>query len=148
MSEATHVGKESVISTGGRDWRVGRWTRDVWDTFLGWARKRLPDPLDVAERMMARLPEASHPIIVRECIALSTSYLSINSGPVQELLSSIEGTAYMLHLCLQEHQPGATEDDAWNILHSVANDIVREALDKAGGKVPPSVQGKDQAPPE
>jgi hypothetical protein len=143
---ASHVGRETTVEAMGRTWRVQRVERAVWSALLEWAKPRIPDPLAVAERMLARLPAEHHKEIVRLGMEASAEYLSIGSPQVMRCVSSVEGMTHLMYLLLQKHQPGTTEDEAFAIIMEIGQDRMRGVVKEAGGTVPPAAEGKGQAP--
>jgi hypothetical protein len=158
---AAHVGRETTLDDGaGRRWRLSRLERRHWREFFAWADKVLPDPLDVAERQVERLARRALAVqqdqaldeptraallaandrqqrqITAQALDQSTSHLSLDSPQVRSLLGSVEGSTELLRLLLQEHQPGASADDAYALLNAVGLGKVHEVFDAAAGAVP------------
>src|SRR4051794_28355490 len=107
-----HVGRPQTVEALGRTFTLARWTRAVWGEFLDWARNKLPDPrkaavefLEVVDKKDAALRDT----IVREALAESLEYLSVNSPRVARLLDSLEGTTRLVYLLLKPAHPDATE---------------------------------------
>lgn len=148
MPIAEHVGRDSEIVALGQKWKVGRWTRRVWNDFLEWAKPRIADPLDVAEKALAKFPAHLHEVIVRHAIDRSQMHLTAGSTEVQSLLGTVEGSVYLLYLLLKDSHPGVTEDMAFDIATEVGGERMRKAFDVAAGKVPAVVQGNEAAPAE
>lgn len=146
MSVAAHVGREAEFTALGRGWRASRATRDAWDRFLGWAKPRIPDPLEVGKKALALFPEAQHAGIVRLAMEKAGEYLSIGSPEVMRCLGSMEGMAFMLYVLLRPNHPGITEDEAFDIVMDLGAQKFKETLEAAGGKVPAGAEGKGPAP--
>jgi len=141
---AAHIGRETEIRALGSTWRLGRWDRGVWRRFLDWAKTQLPDPLEEALKVVDRLKEPAASNLVQRALAEKTTFLSIGSPRVAELLQSLEGGVYLLYLLLQKHHPGITEDDAMEIGMEYGLQKLQEKLDQAAGTAPPEGNG---APP-
>jgi hypothetical protein len=167
---ADHIGKEQTVEALGKTWRVGRWTRNVWDDFTAWAKDNLPDPLQEVEssieRMMtlaakagtaeekdpakkaellrtAQMWEAQADHLLRMALDKKTSYLSVNSPEMGSLINSVVGGAQLLHLLLKTHQPDSTVDDAYWIIQELGGERLQAIYQIASGKAP---RGNAEAP--
>lgn len=146
MAISEHVGRESSLPALGKTWRVGRWTRAIWDGFVEWAKPRIKDPLEVAQKHLDRFPPGLQSIMVQHALELSSGHLALNGGPVQGLLATLDGSAYLLYLLLKQHHPEMTEDLAFEIAMDVDEKELKRVFDRSAGKVPPSAQGNASAP--
>lgn len=141
MSLATHVGRETTVEALGRTWRVGRWSRSVWEEFLAWARPRIPDPLEIASRHLDRFPPHMQEMLVRHACDRAADYLGASSPQVQQCLTSLEGSVHLLYLLLRRNHPEVTEDMAMDIAVEAGAAEVKKAFDAAAGRQPPEGNG-------
>ncbi len=168
---AAHVGRETklVVDAGTPDektWILSRLERRQWVAFLTWAKTVLPDPREIACDLIEKLALRAIKIGQRSdlsadekkalldanltqqkhaaeyAIDAASSYLQVDSKAVQSLFSSFEGASKMLELCLQDHQPGTTHDQAYELMTKVGLESMQKKLDEAGGVSPP----KEPAP--
>lgn len=133
MGLAPHLGRETELKALGKTWTLARWTRDVWEEFLVWARTQLPDPIEVALRHVDQLPPAIAEKLVAEALKQATGYLSIGSPRVTELLNSPEGITRLIWLLLRKHHPEASEDTALAIVFEVGAESLQAKIDQAAG---------------
>lgn len=143
---AAHVGRVQEFKALGRDWRLGRWTRAVWSALLEWAKPRILDPFDVAEKAMKRFPEKFHAEIVRDAVERAGEYLAIGSPSVMQAIGNLEGTAHLSWLLLKPAHPGLTEDEAFDIVVDVGVEKMALMLKRASGEPPPPSPGNPPAP--
>lgn len=129
---ADHVGREQTITALGRTWRVGRWTRAVWDEWLQWLRTRIPDPLQVLKDKLDQFPQHLQGELVRQAIDRANEYLAPGSPLVTQALGSLEGNAHLFYLLLQEHQPTVTPDDALQVAMEIGEQRGRVLRDVSG----------------
>lgn len=131
---ADHVGRESVVRALGRDWRVGRWTRGIWEEWLLWLKERTPDPMQLLLAKLDKFPDHLQAEAVRHAIDRSAEYMSPGSPVVNQALGSLEGNVRLFWLLLREHQPGITEDEALAVCVELG-DRRREVLERSQGKL-------------
>lgn len=163
---AEHLGREQTVQVGSRSWTITRWDRSVWWDFLGWARTQIPDPLDAAEKVIAKLLErkadclhraraadldgesarlhaladqfqAQADSVFQGAMDKRANFLSVNSPEVGSLLRSLEGSVKLLHLLIVQHQPKATLDDAYELAAALGQDL-EQVIAVAAGKMPPA----------
>jgi hypothetical protein len=72
--------------------------------------------------------------LTRKALDKAASYLSFNSAEVDSLLKSIPGSAYIFYLLLKPHHPDMTEDLAYEIMSSLANEEVQRILTTVRGQ--------------
>lgn len=135
---AAHVGREQTFDAAGRTWKLSRWERRVWWELLEWARPQIPDPVESIAKHLDKLPPDVARYAVDKALAASRIFLSINSPEVQSLIESLEGGVRTLYLLLREHQPEATEDDAYRIAISFGHEKLQRLFEVALGKPAPS----------
>lgn len=46
------IGKETILTGLGRDWKLSRWDFTQWDKWVEWARKKFPDPVAAIRKEM------------------------------------------------------------------------------------------------
>ncbi len=147
MSLAEHVGRAQTITDAeGRKWHLSRWTRSVWAKMLEWARPRIPDPLEVAKRMMAMLPEEQQERVLSAALPMGCEPLHIGSRSVTIMVDSLEGTAHLTWLLMLDAHPDASEDLAFDIVLGIGLEALRKTLKKTEGEPPPQQPGKESAP--
>jgi hypothetical protein len=145
---ARHVGREQDITdAAGRRWRLGRWTRSVWASILAWARPLVPDPFDVAKKALAAFPEHLHAGIVDDAVERASIPYGIGHPGVQQAVSSIEGTAFVVQQLLLAAHPDATLDDAFDLAADMGFKETNRRLKIASGETPPDPAGNGAAPP-
>src|SRR5262245_43027442 len=110
---AEHIGREQEIQALGRTWRLSRFTRALWAQFLEWARKVIPNPLDVIKPHLKDFTVEQQNLLVEKAGERALNHLQENGKDTQALLNSADGAAYLLYLLLQQHHPEATLDDAF-----------------------------------
>lgn len=133
------LGRETVIDALGKRWTVGRWTVDVWDQLLEWARPRLPDPFAGLEKVVDKLPEAAALQLVREAQERAARALSIQSPEVVELIDgTLEGKVQTFYLLLRQHHPDVTREEVVEVLRAIGEDQERRAKERAAGEAPSS----------
>jgi len=145
---AEHVGREQTVKALGKEWKLARWTRAVWRELLEWARPQVPDPIDVAERLMKRLPPEQHAGVLAAALQMGCEPVHIGTPAVLALVNGMEGTAKLVSLLLKPSHPEATEDLAWDIILDVGLEMMAEIKRKAEGKPPRAPEGKPEAPAE
>lgn len=169
MHEATFRGRETEAKALGQTWRFSRWTLNVLDEFLDWARTQLPDPLEVAEKAIFRLQREARRIReskeyddgekqfllstnaqqqslwADKAMDEATSYLGMGSPQFQSLLNSARGAARLAMLLLRKHHPDIDEETAFAIASEVGDDMQR-IMSITAGKASPESLGNSEAP--
>lgn len=136
MSAVTHIGKEKEIKALGKDWKLARWTREVWDQWLEWAKTRIPDPLERIRPSIEQWPERVQDLLVERAMEKATTVLTMGSPEVQGLMDSLEGLSYLFYLLLRKNHPDVTEDEALAIVLEVGETEAAAAAKVASGQVP------------
>ncbi len=171
MEQATFRGREVEAKALGQTWRFSRWTLNILDEFLDWARTVLPDPLVVAETALLRLQRNARAIrenkntdeeekaFLLQCnhenqerwgrLAMdeATSYLGMGSEQFQSLLNSARGAARLGMLLLRKHHPDINEETAFAIASEIGGDMQR-IMAVTSGKATPDNLGNSKAPAE
>lgn len=143
----SHVGREQTITALGREWTLARWDRRVWADFLDWAKTVLPNPAAEAAAFLALVPpsdEVTRRAIVAEALKCKMDYLSVASPRVVDLIGTLEGTTKLVAILLQKHQPGTTDETAYEIITSAGKDRMQDVLQACAGVLPK----KDEPPGE
>jgi hypothetical protein len=136
-AEAAHVGRPTVIKALGRPWKAGRVERRHLVAFCEeYASKYIVDPVDVASKMLARLPREYHEQIVAACQNDAGVHLTWDDPRVQQMSGKPLGMAYILYLSLRDHHEEMTPDIAWKIFMEVGEREARRAIDRATGRPP------------
>lgn len=124
-----HIGIESTITIGGKNYKLSRFTRENWRAFLKFCRQVLPDPIEIASRNIDRLPTELANRLLDKAYEDSKVFLSIGSPGVLDVMNSLEGLAYLFWLLLREFQPDMTEEQAADLCFAYVQEHGQEALD-------------------
>ena len=140
----TFHGKQAELQALGQTWRLSRFEMDsVLDAFTDWARKQLPDPLEVARVQIEKMAReeiglarnaSGTPVekqeredriaalklqqerILESAMTRATSYLAWQGAEMKTIRESHRGAAQLLYLLLRKHHPEIGTDTALNIL--------------------------------
>lgn len=142
---APWIGREQTIEALGRTWRLGRWTRSTWKELRDWALPLVPDPIEAVSRHLARMPKAAQEYAVKLALEAHQTFLAVGSPELQSILNSMEGSVRGMWLLLREHQPAATEDDAYALVMTL-KDRVPGIFAVAMGSLDPNAESAPAAP--
>jgi hypothetical protein len=131
---APQTGRESQVKALGKWWTIGRFTVEIWDELLEWAKPRIISPLDHLERIIAKVPEQAAYRLVSEAMKEYPRILTILHPLFQEILDTPEGKLRRFYLLLRQHHPDVTPDLAKHILEEIGPVVEDEALAKAHGQ--------------
>lgn len=117
-------GQETTITgDDGKAYTLSRLTVKIQGQFAEWAASRLPDPLAEAARSIKDYPAHLQEIIVKEALQEARAGRDFGSPAVQKLLErSGEAQAKFFQLMLQEHHPGITEEEAYEVAKHVKSE--------------------------
>jgi len=138
-----HVGREQIISVGGKDYRLSRLRRSEWRAFHEWCEPLLPNLLDVVATSIEKYPASVQPTMAARAVELVNEPMERRTNA---LIDTPSGWAKLVHLLLQEHQPGITEDEAWDVAAEIKQEML-DILTRAEGKTEGKAEGEEGETP-
>lgn len=123
-----HIGRDVKFTVGSFDYTISRFTRGVLNSFLEWADKILPHPLDALKGKLEGFPKDIQEMLVRDAIDSTRLRRSVTNPEVNRLMNSEQGAFKILHLLLAKHHPDLSEDDVWDIYMECAREHGDEFL--------------------
>lgn len=131
---ASHVGREQTITVNGKAYRLGRLRRKEWREFHEWALSCLPNVLEILAGQIEKYPANLQPLMASEAVQMVNEPIERRTSA---LVDTPNGWAKLVHILLQEHHPGISEDEAWDVsveMKSQMLDIITKAEGKQEGK--------------
>jgi hypothetical protein len=142
------LGKESKVSVGPKTWTVSRLTVGVIESFRDWVAQQEGDPFEnLPDRFLDRLPPEEVSRLLKEAKDVKDQLkgFSLACPLAQKWIKNERGGAYLVALLLQQHQPGATADDALAVMEAVG---LEKVIADAHGTVPKESAGNAPGPLE
>lgn len=138
---SNHVGREQTITVGEKTYRLSRLRRSEWRQFHEWCEPLLPNLLDVVAGSIEKYPANVQLVMASRAVELANEPLERRTNG---LIDTPSGWAKLVHLLLQEYQPGITEDEAWDVAAAIKQEMF-DILTRAEGKTEGKVEGEEQA---
>lgn len=107
----SHIGRETFVESGGKRYRLSRYTRTLDDVFVEWCLSQLPDPIATARKDIEGFPPELQKMIVQEAMEVKRKRETGTSDEIAEFRSSNKGLWKILCLCFQRYHPDLTEAD-------------------------------------
>lgn len=140
MENLNHLGVDEIVEIKGKTYKLGRFTMELWIKFTEFARKVLPNPLDLIRGKLEGFPPDIQEKLVREAYDRSYRHLSITSPEVTGVLNSYEGMTYLFVLRLQVYQPHITLEEGRQLflayLSEAGEGAAAESVVRATGVLP------------
>ena len=91
------------------------------------------DPIDIASKACAKVPSEMHEAIWSAAIKQASRNRVVSSEEMEDFRRSIQGTAYMLWDCIQEHhkEEVKTPEDALALMENEAERVATEGGQEA-----------------
>ncbi len=136
---AEHVGREQTITVNGKAYRLGRLRRKEWREFHEWAKELLPNVLEVLATQIEKYPANLQPLMASEAVQMVNEPIERRTS---SLIDTPSGWAKLVYLMLQEHHPGVTDEEAWDVSIAIKQEMW-DVISKAEGKVEGKAEGKE-----
>lgn len=122
------AGTPRIVKIGGKDYKVSPITIDDLAEFETEVRKLR------SESIKAMLKETGLPddVIAQKLVESASKSISIDD--IQEAMTSMQGTRYLLWCALRKHQPELKLEEMGNLITLDNFDEATEILGKLGGK--------------
>lgn len=140
---ASHVGREQIITVGGKEYKLSRLRRKEWREWHEWAVQLLPNLLEVLAASIEKYPANLQPLMASEAVQMVNVPVERRTA---ELMDTPSGWAKLVGLLLRENHPGITDDEAWDVAAEMQSQMW-DILAKAEGKPEGKVQGGEAASP-
>lgn len=130
---APQLGRETTVDALGKKWTIGRWTVDVWDELIDFAKKRLPDPWAPIKDLVQVLSPEEAGKLIQDTYKRVNAMFTIKSPEIQAFLDTPEGQMYLFWLLMRQHHPELTRQQAMDIAVEIGEAKQLEAFSKAAG---------------
>jgi len=132
---------EQVIAVGGQQYRLSKFTLELYQEYLIWAKSVLPDPFDgLAERIKGLSPDLQR-YAYDKAEAKAKVRGTMNDPDVQELMKSVDGIKKLFHLLFRKHHPELSESQVATIIEKGVQEHGPDLFDgcfQEGGGVTPA----------
>lgn len=120
---------------GDKVYKLSRLRRKEWREWHEWAAPLLPNVLEVLAASIEKYPAELQRVMASQAVELANEPIERRTASLVETMS---GWAKLIEILLREHQPGITDDEAWDVaaeMQSQMWDILAKAQGKSEGKV-------------